>query len=162
MEVWRTRGDKLTLEGLLRGEELSSVASVLAIHPTRSLSLLVLSFSKRPGAPKGCCITILFAGMLLLVATLLAGFTSSCDPQILHVCSQERPGYSNVLACLKTQIAVQCTRIQCTHMQKTNCVTIRFRQGIFLDSNISNTLPFTLAKESRIYMVFSALSCLWI
>ena len=45
-------------------------------------------------------------------------------------------------------------------MQKTNCVTIRFRQGIFLDSNIYNTLP--LAKESRIYMVFSALSCLWI
>jgi len=35
MEVWRTGGDKLTLEGLLRGEELSSVASVLAIHPTR-------------------------------------------------------------------------------------------------------------------------------
>ena len=49
--------------------------------------------------------------------------------------------------------------VQCTHMQKTNCVTIRFRQGIFLDSNIYNTLP--LAKESRIYMVFSALSCLW-
>ena len=44
MEVWRTGGDKLTLEGLLRGEELSSVASVLAIHPTRSLSVMVLSF----------------------------------------------------------------------------------------------------------------------
>ena len=56
MEVWRTGGDKLTLEGLLRGEELSSVASVLAIHPTRSLSFLVLSFSKRPGASKGCYI----------------------------------------------------------------------------------------------------------
>ena len=34
MEVWRTGGDKLTLEGLLRGEELSSVASVLAIQST--------------------------------------------------------------------------------------------------------------------------------
>ena len=80
MEVWRTEGDKLTLEGLLRGEELSSVASVLAIHPTRSLSVLMLLFSKNPGAPKGCYITILFAGMQLLVATHLAGSTFSCDP----------------------------------------------------------------------------------
>ena len=80
MEVWRTEGDKLTLEGLLRGEELSSVASVLAIHPTRSLSVMVLSFSKRPGAPKRCYIIIHFAGMQLLVATHLADSTSSCDP----------------------------------------------------------------------------------
>ena len=35
VEVWRTGGDKLILEGSLRGEELASVASVLAIHPTR-------------------------------------------------------------------------------------------------------------------------------
>jgi len=35
VEIWRTGGDKLVLEGRLRGEELASVASVLAIHPTR-------------------------------------------------------------------------------------------------------------------------------
>ena len=52
MEVWRTGGDKLTLEGLLRGEELSSVASVLAIHPTRSLSFLMLLFSKKDRGTK--------------------------------------------------------------------------------------------------------------
>ena len=36
VDVWRTGGDKLVLEGRVRGEELASVASVLAIHPTRS------------------------------------------------------------------------------------------------------------------------------
>ena len=35
IELWSTEGGKLTMTGQLRGEELDSVASVVAIHPSR-------------------------------------------------------------------------------------------------------------------------------
>jgi len=39
VELWATEGGRLALAARLRGEELSSVASVLAIHPTRDAVL---------------------------------------------------------------------------------------------------------------------------